>query len=503
MPRKPCRRLPRSHHRSENRVKLVDHFRAFLKSTVNLNATRLGDLEDSVKAIKTVIRAADWKPNVREFLEQGSWAHGTIIKPVEGNAFDADLVVLLDPVDGWDAKTYISGLRSIFANHGTYEDKVRRWSHCVTLEYAGERKVDVAPCIVNRLYDGSREVCNFDTNAFEASEPERYTAWMIERNAWTGANGLRKVTRLHKYLRDIKTNYTCPSVLLTTLLGSQITSIDESDKTNFDDVATALRTITARLDEWLQARSHRPEVRNPVLASEVFSDRWTDTTYANFRDKIHLYRSWIDDAYLETDRAESIGKWRRVFGDEFAADVALAKAAGITEDARRQVAMTKIGTVFDGDDAVELFRRFGVRSLPADFDQLPHKTRPRWRPDTASRFPIVVEVSLHSSQGGAKIVTIPTGYGPIQKGQWLRFEARSRDGRTLGGEFDVEWRVTNTDKEAAEKKCLRGDFYASTSANVRWESLLYRGVHTVEAFVVRRRDRALLAQGDAFYVVVE
>lgn len=484
-------------------MKLADHFRTFLDGTVNINATRLTQLEDSADALKRVLRDSDWKPKIRDFVGQGSWAHKTIIKPVEGKAFDADVIVLVDPVDGWDAKSYLSTLRALFASHGAYKDKVRRYSHCVTIEYAGERKIDLAPCVVGRVGAGSREVCNFNANLFEASEPEKYTDWLVVRNGWTGGNCLRKVTRLHKFLRDIKGTFTCPSVLLTTLLGERITILDEASDSDFVDVPTALRTITRRLDDWLQDRPIKPTVLNPVLPSEAFSGLWDDDTYANFREKIHTYRSWIDEAYDEPNRDESIGKWRRVFGDDFAADVALDKASGVTDEARKLVSTSMAVVLGVGDDLVELFRRFGRRVLPPEFDRLPHKRRPQWRLAAHGRFAVVLTASRHSTKDGLKLGDARSGEGPLPKRQWLLFEARSSTGVNLSKEYDVEWRVTNTDQEATREKCLRGDFYPSSSAHTRWEELKFRGVHTVEAFAIQKRDKMLVAQSDPFYVVIE
>ncbi|WP_342238722.1 SMODS domain-containing nucleotidyltransferase [Inquilinus sp. OTU3971] len=307
-------------------MKLTDHFNTFMSDIVNLNATRVTLLEDSVETLKGVVRASDWTPKVKFFISQGSWAHKTIIKPVEDRAFDADLLVFVEPVNGWTAKDYLSTLRAVFSNHPTYKDKVRRYSHCVTIEYVGDRKIDIAPCIVDRGGVTRLEVCNFNTDAFELSEPKRYTEWLIERNGWTGNNGLRKVTRLLKYLRDIKGTFSCPSILFTTLLGNRITWADSLNSNDFADLPTALKTIVGRLDDWLQSNPYRPIVANPVLSSEVLSDLWNDDRYTNFREKIHTYRTWIDDAYAESDRDESIGKWRRVFGDDFARSVVIEKA---------------------------------------------------------------------------------------------------------------------------------------------------------------------------------
>jgi hypothetical protein len=60
------------------------HFRDFLADTVNLKATRVTLLEDSVESIKGAVRGFAWKPRIRSFAAHGSWAHQTIIRPVEG-----------------------------------------------------------------------------------------------------------------------------------------------------------------------------------------------------------------------------------------------------------------------------------------------------------------------------------------------------------------------------------------------------------------------------------
>lgn len=484
-------------------MKLTDHFKDFLDDTVNLNATRLDQLESSVGSIKDFIKGAEWKPRVKYFTEQGSWAHRTIIKPVEDKAFDADLLVMIAPVDGWDAGTYLTSLHSVFAASGLYKDKVKLYSHCVTIEYAGERKIDIAPCVVDRVSSPSEEVCNSDLNRFEASAPDDYTRWLLERNSWTGENALRKVTRLLKYLRDIREPFICPSFLLTTLLGERIHFGDSLNTADFADIPTALRTIVARLDDWLQARPARPQVTNPVLSSEVISEVMSEQEYANFRTKVHEYRDWIDDAYKEEKRDESIGKWRRVFGDAFAKGIAIDKAARVTEAARHALASLGSLITHGHDDLVALFTRFGSRALPPDFDELPHKHRPRWRWGSGVNLAIGIAASMHWQQGGPKERDVRSGEGPLPKNRWLRFVAHASSVYQLGMNHDIHWRITNTDREASDADCLRGGFVeAEEDGTCRWERLGYRGVHSVEAFVVRRSDGRLLGQSSPFYVVV-
>jgi hypothetical protein len=294
-------------------MKHVDLFNDFLKDTVNLNETRVTELETSTEAIKTAVRESAWKPHLNGWMAHGSWAHKTIIRPVDAGEFDADLIVFVEHVQGWTAATYIEELYNAFRANTTYKDKVNRSSHCVTVSYANDKKIDVAPCLTNRT--NALEVCNRTSDQFEQTEPKQYTEWLVEKNGFSGGNTFRKVTRLVKYLRDIKENFTCSSVLLTTLLGHCIANKDK-DSADFADTPTALKTVVGRLDDLLQKYPTKPRVPNPFLATENFATAWkTEEQYTNFRDKIHTYRAWIDDAYGEQDRSESIGKWRRVFGE--------------------------------------------------------------------------------------------------------------------------------------------------------------------------------------------
>jgi hypothetical protein len=67
----------------------------------------------------------------------------------------------------------------------------------------------------------------------------------------------------------------------------------------------------------------------------------------------------------------------------------------------------------------------------------------------------------------------------------------------------ASWRVTNTDEAAARENALRGRFENPESDNSRWENLKYRGVHLVEAFVIRKRDDKIVGQSPVFRVMIE
>lgn len=481
-------------------MKLVTHFNDFLNDTVNLNATRIQQLEDSIIAVKKAIRASEWEPKIKRFAAQGSWAHKTIIKPVDGAPFDADLIVFVDALGDWTPKLYIDRLYDQLRDHGTYKDKVRRYSHCVTIEYVGERKIDIAPCVEGRLYSGSYEVCNRISENFELSAPDQYTDWLVTRNSWSGSNSFRKVTKLLKYLRDIKRTFSCQSIVLTTLLGQQIYASDMQGK-SFSDAPSALKTLLGRLDNWLQAHSSVPRIVNPVLQTETLNAGWDDTKYANFREKIHTYRCWVDDAYDEADRDESIAKWQRIFGDEFAKAVLLEDAASVTPRAVAALQSQGISASYLSGDLVSVVGRLGKRALPATFARLPWMQKPIWPQLGQPLFKVVVAATLHPYEDGP-VEQAVADLQQLRKGYWLRFKASQANGLPLPSGYNTFWRVTNTDREAAQAQCLRGDYYPSTRGNTRFERLEYRGVHLVEAFVLRKRDNVLVSWSEAFHVVI-
>jgi hypothetical protein len=480
-------------------MKLIEEFNTLLADTVNLNSTRFDQLEGSIEAIKTAVRGLEWKPTIVGFAAQGSWAHKTIIKPLRGDPFDADLLVYVTPVANWEARDYINELYAEMGKLGSYKEKIRRYSHCITIEYAGERKIDVAPCVKERLQTGVWEVCNRNTNSFERSNPLDYTNWLIERNAISGSNDFRKVTRLLKYLRDIKTNFTCPSFLLTTLLGMQVHTADKGT-TAFSDVPTTLKTLINRLDDWLQAKPSKPTVRNPVQFEEIQSNTWDETKYSNFRTKVNLYRGWIDDAYDEPDREESIGKWQRVFGDDFAVREAEEKASKVSEAALSVVRGTSLS--HGVGDLVALVKKIGRTALPDGFDRLPHMRRPRWRNAPDTRLTVNVGAQLWTARYGQQLHALRS-LEPSAPGYWVRFNASSTLGLPFPNTYKVEWRVTNTDEVARRANALRGDYYRSADPGLRWEQLSYRGVHMVEAFLIRKADDVLLGKSEPFYVVIE
>jgi Adenylyl/Guanylyl and SMODS C-terminal sensor domain len=142
--------------------------------------------------------------------------------------------------------------------------------------------------------------------------------------------------------------------------------------------------------------------------------------------------------------------------------------------------------------------------IPAGIRHLPYMERPTWRVARQAPIPVTVRASLYTGRNGTFVRQVQvTDYQPLPKRYWLKFDAVGSMGAVWPHDYEIKWRITNTDREAIRASALRGAFYSSDDKSSRWEKLEYRGLHLAEAFVVRKRDRTLVGSSAPFYVVIE
>lgn len=303
-------------------MKLTDYFNVLLKDTVNLGQVKLDLLDSRVDSVYKALKADDQIGSlILGKTPQGSWAHRTIINPVGSNEFDADFMLNMSENPDWadDPKQYIEAVYAALHRHSTYGNMPHsRKCRCVRLVYANSMHLDIVPHL--NLADGREVIVNRDDNDWELTNPQGFTDWMKEKDALAKGN-LRKVIRLMKYLRDHKNSFTgTRSILLTTLLGEQVTALHTLiDPNYYSDVPTALLHIINDLDAWLQARPTKPSIPDPSGSGVTFDHRWEQSTYSYFRDRIHAHAEEITEAYEEENKERSIELWQGIFGDGFKA----------------------------------------------------------------------------------------------------------------------------------------------------------------------------------------
>ena len=305
----------------------VSDFNDFMRDHVNLNPSRYERLKRSDRAVSEYL--SQNLVGFRRTERQGSYALGTTIRPVKDtDEYDVDRLVYVDYDSSKSPKDYIDDVYRCLKANGNYADKVERKTRCVSVNYAGEFKIDVVPCIT---YKGNHFICNRNTNEYEETDGTGFRDWFNGKNRVTNGN-LKLATRLLKYLRDHKKTFTAPSILLTTLIGNTVH--DREGDAQFKTVPDALLTVITRMDEFLRARPSMPEVRNPALPSETFTRHWDQAKYSHFRDMISSYARRIEEAYADEDEQSSVKKWRDLFGDGFSSLSAAAAVAAPVAAAR-------------------------------------------------------------------------------------------------------------------------------------------------------------------------
>ena len=449
-------------------MKHVSKFNDFMKNTVNLNQSRIDTLTSRVEVIDRFLKNDEvFKEFYIETGLQGSYAHRTIIKPSpKSPEFDADLMLYMNENKEWEPKDYLEELYKQLKGNSNYKNIVGRRTRCVTLDYASEFHLDIVPCIIREGFLDEKEyhVCNRNENVEEITDPKGYTEWFQDKNRQVGNNYLIKTVRLIKYLRDIKQTFSCKSILLTTILANQVGGLDDLFE-EYDDLPNTLKIIINKLTTYLQDNVAMPTVFNPVNDEESFNRHWDQDKYTNFRAQIKKYNDWINDAYGETDQAESLKKWQKVFGDEFGKLVA-GKSATIKQ----------------------------TTNLPIPSHALP----PPW--PVYNLVTLNLRVTVHKKGNPSDVIAlIGKSVGPkVPKGCTVRMEYMGRVSPT----HEIHWQVVNTGKEAASiKGGLRGGFYRDS--NVRNETTQYTGIHYIECFLVDKKKKVCTARSGRYFINIE
>ena len=287
----------------------VESFDRFLAEEVNLNPARRRRLNRSLAAVTEFLsRNLD---GYRSHERQGSYAQGTIIRPVNDGEYDADVLVFMKHPRSKKAQNYIDELHTCLRQNNSIADQLRKKTRCVTVEYAENFAIDVVPCVER---DGLPSICNSKENRFEATDGTGYREWFNSKTDVTNGH-LKGTVQLLKYLRDHKDNFEVPSVLLTTLAGHSV-HVNERGK-RFKNLPDTLKTVSNRINAFVQATPRMPRMRNPALRRERFTRHWDGHDYRNFQEKFKVYHDRINDAYDDPDPRESLRKWRILFGERF------------------------------------------------------------------------------------------------------------------------------------------------------------------------------------------
>lgn len=432
-------------------MKLNAYFRHFLTETVNLNQSRIDQLDQRVLTVGNFLRGANgFGDAVEDLIAQGSYAQKTIIRPVGNHEFDADVLMLIAEQDGWEPKDYVRQIYSKLKVSATYGPIVSRQSRCVLINYANDFHMDVVPYLVRE--DG-HWITNHTTNELENTNPEGFNEWLDTRDRITGRR-LVEVIRLMKYLRDFKQRFSVRSVVLSFLLAEQVSDYRNALNPDcYKDLPTAFVTLIKDLDAWLQARPTLPYLTDPSCPSQNFHDRWDANEYRTFRDRIHYCAGKADAAYNRpaSDGVEaSLKAWQEILGESFCKPPE-------KKAAEASIALTR---ATDNEQDIESDLRIPI--------------------DLSAGYKVALQGRVRKTPGMGAYYLAKRG-NRVPKDRTIDFSITTN---TVPPPYNTYWKVKNHGTEAEQADRLRGQI-VQTDSDTRAEPTRYRGNHHVEVYIVK------------------
>ncbi len=289
-------------------MKFSERFDALLRDHINITDGQIGDLDTHVDALTSYL--ANHMDSLTRWEKQGSYALRTIIQPVRPrNEFDADILLIVEK-DGNKPAPYIEDLYDTLKESNRYKDKLELGNRAVTVQYSGQCHVDLVPCVED---NGKYYVCPRSEDDLEETDGTALQEWFNERNRLTNGN-LKHVVRILKHLRDHKSNFQAPSVILTVLAGETIRDIDE-DSECVSAVADTLTTVLERISDRLKESDNIPVIKNPGNPELVLKTPWEPNQYDYFRKQINAHAKTARRALDETNRTNSLKIWKRLLDD--------------------------------------------------------------------------------------------------------------------------------------------------------------------------------------------
>ena len=277
-----------------------------------------------VKKIKVYFKSNPNCPQV-EFIPQGSFTMGTIIRPMNGE-FDLDIGVYLRGYSNWQRdwpkpETASMWLYNALKDHTSTLPVNKRT--CIRIVYkptASNKKVGYhvdLPIYIEyeNLLDNkyTRIGINGDTQWSEKSDPVGFTNWFIDM-CKLNAKDKEQLMRLVKYAKAWKDEKSAqikfPSgIALTVLLAKNYSPHERDDYAFYDTMRKAYNSLYGIF--------YVSAIYKPVEPGNDLLNRLTERQKEKF---VELLGLMVDDAKLainENDCAKALNHWRNHLGIRF------------------------------------------------------------------------------------------------------------------------------------------------------------------------------------------
>ena len=318
-------------------MELSSQFERFL-GNISVDQPKLNQIKSAHSALRRALESDDYVgPALLETFLQGSYVHGTAIRPLGKRAdYDVDVCCLLDltqvPLQTEEPKPLLRWLARRLKKVERYRGNVNTRPRCIRIDFPGEFHMDVVPMVETssqgsiefpgasftsviplagdrRRIDGNLLVPNAAVDGWEATNPKGLREWYRQQNHRTNGRFTR-VARMLKHWRNqaLDAPGRPPSVGFEVMMANAWPFFASSDASA---VSGVLRQIATSFS------FTRPTATNPSLRSEDLLRAWSRDNHEVFMTELRASADLSEQAIRETDEGRSIGLWQCLFRTRF------------------------------------------------------------------------------------------------------------------------------------------------------------------------------------------
>lgn len=346
-------------NRKNSQLELLEESFERLSEELDITPSRFDTAKNRYEAIGNWLGregslVRNFSPNL---YPQGSFALGTVIKPISDNEdYDVDLVcqVCISKTDitQKQLKEMIGIEINKYSETNNMDKKPKEGKRCWSIEYAdgAQFHMDILPSIPNGKPDALSEFSESEIAITDSSQknysvlsldwprsnPRGYTEWFKGRMAqqfqqklamFAESRGieidevpehriktpLQRAIQLLKRHRDILfagKDSKPRSIIISTLAAYAYSGED--------NIVEALNNIVAKMENYFEVRNGHRILKNPVNENEVFTDRWSESDENDFFNWLYKAKEEFLGKMEFSESADLEVAMERNFGEKLA-----------------------------------------------------------------------------------------------------------------------------------------------------------------------------------------
>lgn len=445
-----------------------------------------------------------------DIYPQGSFALGTVIKPIRGtDDYDLDLVCEFAHQYELSAEELkCSVVKPLLQKYHQINGEIEEKRRCWHVEYTDTPNfhMDVIPAICCNKFINITDLNEENGNyVYIGSNPKGYVDWFHRQmkkrqqslreqyynthrdvikcqadvetlKEYHFKTPLQKAIQILKRYRDIKfdedKNHIKPISIIITTIAAQLYN-------NEDNIVDTLTTILNKAEQYIRSHMNGREyhIDNPSYTGgnvENFADKWNEHP-----ERAITFFNWLKDA--KNDLVDSMLLSKNDSERSILLENNLGKHA--------------INNMFQQNKtAASQEMKMAILQNKQIILNAPHRKKLPYA--LPHGYGVIINATVTTKDNNK--YNYPENEGLIPKNSSIEFRALFSNIRKP---FCIKWQVVNTGDEATRAQCLRGGFDNENNKTTRVETTAYSGHHSIQCFIIK--DNRCVAQSDIFIVNIE